>query len=89
VREKILADRPLQSDQVFARAHERGEINLDRIPPAVLAMPFDLMRHDMLMTYQPIPPERVLAIVDDLFMPLVVIRPPQRGRPPSSSSQTR
>jgi len=77
VREKILADRPLQSDQVFARAHERGEIDLDRIPPAVLAMPFDLMRHDMLMTYKPIPPERVLAIVDDLFMPLVAINRPR------------
>jgi AcrR family transcriptional regulator len=71
VREKITADRPLWSDQIYARAHERGEIDLDRIPPAVLTMPFDLMRHDMLMTYEPIPPERVLAIVDDLFMPLV------------------
>jgi hypothetical protein len=29
------------------------------------------VRHDMLMTYKPIPPERILAIVDDLFMPLV------------------
>ena len=60
-----------------ARAHERGEINLNRIPPAVLTMPFDLIRHDMLMTYQPIPPERVLAIVDDLFMPLVAINRPR------------
>jgi AcrR family transcriptional regulator len=71
VREKIMADRPLWSNKVFARARERGEIDLDRIPPAVLTMPFDLMRHDMLMTYKPIPPERVLEIVDDLFMPLV------------------
>jgi AcrR family transcriptional regulator len=71
VREKVLADRPVPSEQIFARAHERGEIDLDRIPPAVLTMPFDLIRHDMLMTYKPIPPERVLAIVDDLFMPLV------------------
>src|SRR5215475_11107182 len=77
VREKILADRPLRSDQIFARAHERGEIDLDRIPPAVLTMPFDLIRHDMLMTYAPIPPERVLAIVDDLFMPLVAINRPK------------
>jgi AcrR family transcriptional regulator len=77
VREKIMADRPLWSDQIFARAHERGEIDLDRIPPAVLAMPFDLMRHDMLMTYKSIPPERVLAIVDDLFMPLVAINRPK------------
>jgi hypothetical protein len=29
------------------------------------------------MTYQPIPPERVLAIVDDLFMPLVAIDRPR------------
>jgi len=77
VREKILADRPLQSDQIFARAHKRGEIDLDHIPPAILTMPFDLIRHDMLMTYQPIPPQRVLAIVDDLFMPLVTTNRPR------------
>jgi hypothetical protein len=41
--------------------------------PVVLAMPLDLMRHDMLMTYEPIPPARVLEIVHDLFMPLVAI----------------
>jgi AcrR family transcriptional regulator len=73
VREELVADRPSWSIEIFARAHERGEIDLNRIPPVVLTMPFDLMRHDMLMTYQPIPPERVLAIVDDLFMPLVAI----------------
>jgi AcrR family transcriptional regulator len=71
VREKIMIDRPSLSDQIFVRAHERGEIDLGSIPPAVLAMPFDLMRHDMLMTYKPIPEERILEIVDDLFLPLV------------------
>jgi AcrR family transcriptional regulator len=71
VREKVIADRPLSSDQIFTRAHERGEIDLDSLSPAALAMPFDLMRHDMLMTYKPISEERVLAIVDDLFLPLV------------------
>jgi AcrR family transcriptional regulator len=83
VREKVLAGRPPQSAQVFARARERGEIDLDRIPPAVLTMPFDLMRHDMLMTYQSIPPERVLAIVDDLFMPLVAVSATGRPEQPS------
>lgn len=71
VRERVMPDRPLWSDRIFARAQERDEIDLNRIPPAVLAMPFDLVRHDMMMTNQPIPPERVVAIVDDLFMPLV------------------
>ena len=40
-------------------------------------MPFDPMRHDMLMTYKPIPPERIVAIVDDLFMRLVAINRPR------------
>jgi hypothetical protein len=38
---------------------------------AVLAMPFDLMRHDLIMNLKPVSPERIAAIVDDLFMPLV------------------
>jgi AcrR family transcriptional regulator len=71
VREKLVADRPLSSSEVFRRAHERGEIDLGKIPRAILAMPFDLMRHDLLMTLKPLPHERVLEIVDDLFLPLV------------------
>jgi AcrR family transcriptional regulator len=82
VRERIMGDRPLWSELTYARAQERGEIDLDRVPPAVLAMPFDLMRHDILMTFQPIPPERAAAIVDDLFLPLVARsseQPPIQG----------
>jgi AcrR family transcriptional regulator len=79
VREKLIADRPLSSMEVYQQAHERGEIDLDTISPTVLAMPFDLMRHDMLMTLKPIPEERVVAIVDELFMPLVDAA---RGKPP-------
>jgi hypothetical protein len=71
VREKLIADRPPWSLDIYRRAAERGEIDLDRVPPIVLSMPFDLMRHDMLMTFKPIPEERVLEIVDDLFMPLI------------------
>ena len=71
VREKLLGDRQPRSADLYRRAHERGEIDLDRVPPVVLTMPFDLMRHDMLMTFQPISDERILQIVDDLFLPLV------------------
>jgi hypothetical protein len=71
VREKLINDRPLWSSEVFRRAHERGEIDLDKTPRAILTMPFDLMRHDLLMTLKPLPEERVLEIVDELFMPLV------------------
>ncbi|GIF69986.1 TetR family transcriptional regulator [Asanoa ishikariensis] len=71
VREKLLGNRQPRSAELYRRAHERGEIDLARIPPVVLTMPFDLMRHDMLMTFQPISDKRILEIVDDLFLPLV------------------
>ena len=70
-RDKFLGDRPLRSDQViYQRAHDRGEIDLNRIPAAVLAMPFDLARHDLLMDLKPLRPARIQSIVDELFMPL-------------------
>jgi AcrR family transcriptional regulator len=71
VRERIMDDRPFWSVEIYRRAAERGEIDLDRIPPAVLTMPFDLIRHDLLMTLRPLTPERINSIVDDLFLPLV------------------
>jgi AcrR family transcriptional regulator len=71
VRARLLADRPMWSDDIFRRAHERGELDLDKVPPAVLSMPFDLMRHDLLMSLKPVPAERLASIVDDLFLPLV------------------
>jgi AcrR family transcriptional regulator len=70
IRTQILGDRPLWSDEIFRRAHERGEIDLNRLPAAILTMPFDLLRHDMLMTFKPVPRERITSIVDDLFLPL-------------------
>lgn len=56
---------------LYQRAHDRGEIDLRRIPASVLAMPFDLLRHDMFMNLKPPKPARVRAIVDELFLPLV------------------
>jgi AcrR family transcriptional regulator len=77
-RDKLLGDQPHRSDQIiYRRAHDRGEINLDRIPPAVLAMPFDLVRHDLLMNLKPLKPTRIESIVDELFLPLV--QPHQSG----------
>ena len=71
VRARLLDDRPVWSSEIFKRADQRGELDLDRVPPAVLSMPFDLMRHDLLMTLKPVPAERLASIVDDLFLPLV------------------
>jgi AcrR family transcriptional regulator len=71
-RDKILGDQRVRGDQIiYRRAHDRGEIDLERIPPAVLAMPFDLVRHDLLMNLGPVKPERITSIVDEIFLPLV------------------
>jgi AcrR family transcriptional regulator len=71
-REKVMDTRSLPPVRVvYERAHERGEIDLDRIPPAVLAMPFDLVRHDMLMDLGPLEATRIRSIVDELFLPVL------------------
>jgi AcrR family transcriptional regulator len=67
----VLGDRPPRSDEVFRRAHDRGEIDLARIPRDIRDLPFQLMRHDILMTLRPASPERIRSIVDDIFWPLV------------------
>ena len=51
---------------------------MEQIPAAALAMPFDLVRHDLLMDLKPVEPERIHSIVDELFLPLV--RPDTRNR---------
>lgn len=71
VRARLITGRPQWPDEIVRRAHERGEIDLDKVPPAVLTMPFYLIRHDLLMTLKPVPEDRITAIIDDLFLPLL------------------
>ena len=56
---------------VYQRAHDRGEIDLERIPRAVLELPFDLIRQHLLLNLKPPPPARIESVVDELFLPLV------------------
>jgi AcrR family transcriptional regulator len=56
------------SDQVIIeRAVDRGEI--DPVPPRVAALPFDLFRHEVLMTQAPVPDEVIEEIVDQIALP--------------------
>ncbi|GAA4534250.1 TetR/AcrR family transcriptional regulator [Amycolatopsis samaneae] len=72
IREQVMAAQRLPPVRtIYRRAHDRGELDLERVPAAVLAMPFDLVRHDLLMDMGPVRPARVRSIVDDLFLPLV------------------
>jgi AcrR family transcriptional regulator len=72
VRDRIFGDQRLSRIRtIYQRAHDRGEIDLDRIPAAVLALPFDLVRHDLLMDLKPLQVTRIQSIIDELFLPLV------------------
>jgi AcrR family transcriptional regulator len=72
IRDKVMGDEPLPRIRpIYQRARDRGEIDLERIPAAVLAMPFDLVRHDLLMDLKPLKAARIKSIVDELFLPLV------------------
>ena len=72
VREQVMGGQLLPRQRpVYQRAHDRGEIDFGRIPAAVLNLPFDLTRHDMLMELKPLTPARIRSIVDELFLPLV------------------
>lgn len=72
IREKIMGDDARsQRRLVYRRAHERGELDLETVPTAVLDLPFDLLRHDLLMNLAAPKPSRIKSIVDELFLPLV------------------
>ncbi|MFJ9564673.1 TetR/AcrR family transcriptional regulator [Streptomyces fuscichromogenes] len=94
VRDRILGDQASSRVRhLYERAHDRGEIDLGLIPPAVLAMPFDLVRHDLLIGFGPVRQSRIQSVVDDLFLPLVRAHsrtsgPPHSGRSESGSTRS-
>lgn len=72
IRNKVMGGRLRPRGRpIYQRAHDRGEIDFERIPAAVLDLPFDLVRHDLLMDLKPPAPARIESIVDELFLPLL------------------
>ncbi|QKW25648.1 TetR/AcrR family transcriptional regulator [Streptomyces seoulensis] len=58
-------------DVLFDRAVERGEIDPRRLTERVKSLPFDLLRHEILTTYAPVPDHVLEEIVDTVFLPLL------------------
>ncbi|MEU0791125.1 TetR/AcrR family transcriptional regulator [Amycolatopsis sp. NPDC005961] len=72
VRAEVMGEEVLpHARAVYRRAHDRGELDLGRVPAAVLDLPYDLVRHDLLMELRPPEPARIREIVDELFLPLL------------------
>jgi AcrR family transcriptional regulator len=72
VRRAVLGSRSVAADTIMQRAVDRGEIDRARLTPRVAALPFDLFRHEILMTLAPVPTDVIREIVDDIFLPLVL-----------------
>jgi hypothetical protein len=62
---------------VLKQAEARSEVTLDAIPLRVFTLPFDLARHELLLTGRPLTHEAIIEIVDDMFLPLVTYYKPQ------------
>ncbi|GGE44850.1 TetR family transcriptional regulator [Pullulanibacillus camelliae] len=56
---------------ILKRAVERGEIHSEKITERIIRLPMDLVRHELLITYQPISEQTLTEIVDDIFLPLL------------------
>lgn len=83
LREQILRDRTLTMDTVVQRALRRGEITAAPPTPRIVSLPFDLVRHEALMTLKPVAAETIIEIVDSIFLPLLDQgdRPQRRSGP--------
>ncbi|MGW3150035.1 MULTISPECIES: TetR/AcrR family transcriptional regulator [Streptomyces] len=59
------------ADLIFDRAVGRGEIKPEHLSERVKSLPFDLLRHEILVTFAPVPDRVLEEIVDTVFLPLV------------------
>jgi AcrR family transcriptional regulator len=71
LRDRLLGSRTSSGRVLLERAVTRGEIPARERPPGLVSMPFDLFRHDLLLTLARVPERRILEIVDDLWLPLL------------------
>jgi AcrR family transcriptional regulator len=74
LRSEFLSGRPSATELAIERAVGRGEIDPARLTPRIATLPFDLWRHEVLMTLKPVPDHVLRQIVDDIFIPLVARR---------------
>ncbi|WP_240687380.1 TetR/AcrR family transcriptional regulator [Amycolatopsis suaedae] len=73
------ADRTPPFPALVARAVERGELADVPRSQRVVNLPFDLVRHDMLMNMGAVPDETITEIVDTVWLPLLGLPPNRPG----------
>jgi AcrR family transcriptional regulator len=71
LRAEFLGDRVPAMKVILDRAVARGEVDPARLTPRVVAVPFDLFRHEAFMTLDHVPDRVLTEIVDEVFLPLI------------------
>jgi len=69
LRAQLLGDSTRPMTQIVEHAIARGELT-DPLPPRILALPVDLLRHELVMNLSPASEETIDDIVDTVFLPL-------------------
>ncbi|MDR1806403.1 MAG: TetR/AcrR family transcriptional regulator [Propionibacteriaceae bacterium] len=70
VRERVLGSSTgVAFPTILLRAQQRGELDLTGVPERVLALPSDLLRGQMLLTFRAPTDEDIEQILDDVFFP--------------------
>jgi AcrR family transcriptional regulator len=57
--------------EILTRGVGRGEIAAEKLTPRLAALPFDLVRHQLVLLRQPLSARDMEEIVDRIFLPLV------------------
>jgi AcrR family transcriptional regulator len=57
--------------EILTRGIRRGEIAAEKLTPRLAALPFDLVRHQLVLLQQPLSAQDIEEIVDRIFLPLV------------------
>ena len=73
LRAALFGNRANAIEAALERAVGRGEIGKGEIPARVIAVPYDLYRHEAIMSLAPMPDEVLVEIVDQVWLPLVSV----------------
>ena len=57
--------------EILDRGIGRGEIAAEKLTPRVAALPFDLVRYQLMVLQQPLSAQDIEEIIDRIFLPLV------------------
>src|SRR5262245_48419018 len=60
--------------EILRRGIGRGEIAAEKLTPRVAALPFDLVRYQLMVLHQPLSVHDIEEIIDQIFLPLVRAR---------------